>query len=92
MIPFFLWLSTSRSQVVIKSNQMTAFLTQNEYWETNDVVLMNSLSFWIKKLPLDNFLMMNWEQEVENQMKKEPQILWPSQLKSDSSKNKLNKR
>ena len=89
---FFLWLSTSRSQVVIKSNQMTAFLTQNEYWETNDVVLMNSSSFWIKKLPLDNFLMMNREQEVENQMKKEPLILCPSQLKSDSSKNKLNKR
>ena len=77
---------------LIKSNQMTAFLTQNEYWETNDVVLTNSSSFWIKKLPLGNFLMMNWEQEVENQMKKEPQILCPSQLKSDSSKNKLNKR
>ena len=45
---FFLWLSTSCSQVITKKSLFEAFLIQNGYWVSNDFVLVKILSFWIK--------------------------------------------
>ena len=34
----------------LKSLQMTTFLIQNEYWENNELVLVKTSPFWIKKV------------------------------------------
>ena len=83
---FFLWLSTSRSQVVIKKSSHDNFF--HSKWRLSEKMTSfywKFQNFGLKTLSFDDFLMTTWEPEVESQRKKEPQIprlgyLWKLQI------------
>ena len=68
---FFLWLSTSQSQVVIKNSNENLSYSK---WRQNEVIIYLNTHFESEKLLFYDFLMTSWEQEVESQRKKKPQI------------------
>ena len=70
LVPFFLSLSISCTQVVKKSHQMTTLFFQKGVW-----VNLSSIEWKLYHFEQNKFHFVTWEQENESERKKEPQIL-----------------
>ena len=69
---FFLSLSFSHSEVIIKS--IIKWRIQNDKVFTQMRIFSFKPLFWAKKMSLNDFLMTTWEQENESARKKEPEF------------------
>ena len=83
MFLFFLWLSTSRSQVVIKKSSNHNFFVPNDKFFTKTMSFFTKTmsfftqsSFWMKKLSFDNLRAKGQEPENKRNRKIQPKTFY----------------